>query len=326
MKALARLRRGTAAATFAVAALWSLGAAEATDKISYGLGWVPQAEHCGFFEAKAAGLYDAAGLDVTLVPGGPDVNLRLQLLGGNVDTIMGSALSQLLMSAQNLPVITVASFLQKNPQTLVAHPDPDLKTISDLKGRPVMIAQQSRQEFWGWIKKKYGLDDGQLRPYAFNAAPFLADPKAVVQGYVTNDGLMLGKPLGAEPKIFLLSDAGWMNFTNTVQTTTEFAKSKPEVLAKFVKVSAEGWKRCIAGDYAAAKALILKVNPDMPADMIDYSMKVMIDRKMMQGDQGLPIGGMTDANWSDFYNSMVEVGVVKPGIDLKSAYTLSFVK
>jgi NitT/TauT family transport system substrate-binding protein len=189
-----------------------------------------------------------------------------------------------------------------------------------------MIAQQSREEFWGWIKKKYGLDDSQLRPYAFNAAPFLADPNAVVQGYVTNDGLMLGKPLGAEPKIFLLSDGGWMNFTDTVQATTAFLKEKPDVVTRFLHASAEGWKRCASGDYAAAKTMILKVNPDMPADMIDYSMKVMIDRKMIQGEQGLPIGGMSDENWANFYAATVDSGVLKPGLDIKSAYVLDLLK
>ena len=300
--------------------------AQALEKISYGLSWLPQAEHCGFYEAKAKGLYQAKGLDVDIVPGGPDVNMSLQLVTGHLDMVMGSMLGQFKMTAQDMPAVTVAAYFQKDPQTLVAHPDPNLKSLDDLKGHPMLIGTYSREEFWQWLKAKYGYKDEWLRPYTYNAAPFLADKQAVQQGYVTNDGYMLGKPLGADPKIFLLADYGYSNYQTTVQVMPKMVKEKPEVIQKFLDASAEGWKMCLAGDYEGAWDLVKAANPDQEKPLFEYSIKEMIDRKIVAGEKGLPLGAMTDERWHDFADTMIKASVLPEDLKVDTAYTLQFVK
>ena len=159
----------------------------AAEKIRFGLNWLPEAEHCGFFQAKAAGLYDKAGLDVELKPGGPDVNTPLLIGVGQLDLAIGTGFTTLNMVEEGIPGVTVAAFFQKDPQTLVAHPDQGIATLADVKGRPVMISSEARQEFWQFLKLKFGFEDSQLRPYTYSAAPFLADPKAIQQGYITGE-------------------------------------------------------------------------------------------------------------------------------------------
>lgn len=307
-------------------ALTSVSASEAAEKLSYGLSWLPQAEHCGFYQAKAKGFYEAKGLDVDIVAGGPDVNMSLLLATGRLDLVMSSALGQLKMTAQDVPGVTIAAYFQKDPQTLVAHPDPKLKDLSDLKGRPMLIGTYSREEFWQWLKAKYGYTDDQLRPFTYNAAPFLADKMAVQQGYVTNDGFMLGKPLGAEPKIFLMADYGYLNYQTTVQATPKIIEEKPAAIKAFLEASSEGWKQCLAGDYAAAEEAVLKANPDQTKELFAYSMKEIVDRKIVAGNDGLPLGAMTDARWTAFTDSMIDAGVLPKGKDYTKAYTLQFYK
>src|SRR4051812_11165 len=58
------------------------------DKVSFGTNWVPEAEHGGFFQAVADGTYESYGLDVSIVPGGPNVDNRGQLLAGNLDFVI----------------------------------------------------------------------------------------------------------------------------------------------------------------------------------------------------------------------------------------------
>jgi NitT/TauT family transport system substrate-binding protein len=304
----------------------TLSAAEsrAAEKLSLGLNWLPQAEHCGFYQAAAKGLYAAKGLDVNIVAGGPDVNMALLVANGRVDLALTSMLGQLKMSAENIPVVTVAAYFQKDPQTLVAHPDPALKDISDLKGRPMLIGTYSREEFWQWLKGKYGFVDDELRPYTYNAAPFLADPTAVQQGYVTNDGYVLGGPLGAEPKVFLLADYGYLNYQNAIQAATATVDAKPDAIKAFLAASTEGWKQCISGDYAAAEEAVLNANPDQSKGLFEYSMKAIIDRKIVTGDKDQPIGSMSDARWKDFAESMTAVGVLPKTLDYKTAYTMKF--
>ena len=298
--------------------------AQADEKLALGLNWLPQAEHCGFYQAQAKGLYAAKGLTVEIVPGGPDVNMGLLLANGRVDLALTSMLGQLKMTAEGIPVITVAAYFQKDPQTLVAHPDPAVKDISDLKGRPMLIGTYAREEFWQWLKAKYGFTDEQLRPYTYNAGPFLADKAAVQQGYVTNDGFVLGGPLGAEPKIFLLADNGYLNYQNAIQATIATVDKRPAAIKSFLAASAEGWKQCISGDYAAAEAAVLKASPDQSKALFEYSMKQLIDRKIVAGEKGAPLGSMTDARWKDFFATMSAVGVVPKTLDYKAAYTLKF--
>jgi NitT/TauT family transport system substrate-binding protein len=322
MSVLGRRTVGWAAVIF----LGTLAAttAGATEKLSLGLNWLPQAEHCGFYQAQDKGLYAAKGLDVEIVPGGPEVNMSLLLANGRVDLAVTSMLGQLKMSAENIPVVSVAAYFQKDPQTLVAHPDPKLKSIADLKGRPMLIASYAREEFWQWLKAKYGFVDEQLRPYTYNAGPFLADETAVQQGYITNDGFVLGGPLGGEPKIFLLADSGYLNYQDVIQATTDTVANKPDLIKGFVAASAEGWKQCVAGDFAAAEDAVLKASPDQSKAMFEYSMKELIERKIVIGEDGAPIGGISEARVKDFTAAMQSVGVVPKTVDYKTAFTTKF--
>lgn len=296
----------------------------AAEKLSFGLNWLPQAEHCGFFQASAKGLYAEKGLDVTIVPGGPEVNMSLLLATGRVDLALGSMLAQLKMTTEKIPTVTVAAFFQKDPQTLVAHPDPALKDISDLKGRPMLIGSYAREEFWQWLKAKYGFTDEQLRPYTYNAGPFLADKLAVQQGYATNDGFVLSAPLKAEPKVFLLADSGYLNYQNAIQALTKMVDTKPDVVKAFLDASSEGWKQCLAGDYAAAKAAVLEANKDQSPELFEYSIKEIVDRKIAAGEDGLPLGAMTEDRWNNFITAMVDAGVLSKDVDFSSARTMKF--
>src|SRR5690606_4581121 len=98
------------------------------------------------------------------------------------------------------------AFFQKDPQVLMAHPAAGLDSIADLKGRPFLLSDASVTAFWIWLKAKYGFSDDQVRKYNYNLAPFLADPRAVQQGYVTSEPYTVEKQAGFKPRVFLLAD------------------------------------------------------------------------------------------------------------------------
>ena len=83
-----------------------------------------EAEHGGFFQAAADGTYKKYGLDVTIVPGGPNDNNRMLLISGKLDFFMAA---NTLMSfdavANNVPVVAVAAIFQKDPQVFLTHPE-----------------------------------------------------------------------------------------------------------------------------------------------------------------------------------------------------------
>jgi NitT/TauT family transport system substrate-binding protein len=306
----------------ALAGLLAATAAAPAKHVVIGLSWTPQAEHCGFYEALEKGFYAKRGLDVTLQPGGPEVNNGMLLASGRIDFALTDMLALLRLRVGKLPTVAVAAYFQKDPQSLVAHPNDGIATLADLKGHTILIANAQRDGFWQWLKAKYHLDDAQLHPYAFTAAPFIADPHAVQQGYITNDGFVLGKAVPGAISL-LLADDSYPNYANVVMTMAQTIATQPDTVQAVVDASAEGWRACIAGDFAAARKDILAASPSMAPELFDYSMQQIISRGLVGPDA--QIGTMTDARWQAMYDAMQSVGVLPPGLDDRAAYTLQFV-
>jgi NitT/TauT family transport system substrate-binding protein len=310
----------------ALAVLAAMGSVHAAEKVRFGLSWIAEAEHCGFFQAKAQGLYEKAGLDVDIVNGGPDRNLPLQIGAGDLQLAMGSSFTTLHMLQNGVPAVTVAAFFQKDPQTLVAHPDQGIKTLADLKGKPIMIAKFSQQEYWQFLKRKFGFTDEQLRPYTYSAAPFLVNPKAVQQGYITEDAMLLGKAMPKPPVSLLLADYGYSNYATTVFGSKAFIDAKPQVVQAFVDASRVGWQQCMSGDYAAGMKGVLEMNKEHGEELFHFKMKQMKDRGLVDsGDtKAMGLGAMSDARWKDFFDVMSASGVYPKTLDYKAGYTLKF--
>ena len=302
--------------------------AQTLDKVSYQTSWRAQAEHGGFYQAVAAGLYKKVGIDCDLRMGGPQISLSQLLMGGRVDMVMSSGLESLNYAKEDLPFFCIAAIFQKDPQVLIAHAGVGNDSFEKLKGKTILVGAGGRVSFWLFLKAKYGYSDEQMRPYTFNLAPFLADQNLVQQGYLSSEPYAL-RQAGANPVTLLLADAGFDNYLCTIATSKKLATEKKDVVQRFVTASLEGWAQYIKGGPAieAANALIKQHNPDMTDDKIAYAIKVMNEHGIvMSGDAlTLGVGAMTENRWSRFYNSMADVGTLPKGVDPKKAYTLEFV-
>lgn len=300
--------------------------ARALDKVVFGLNWVPEGEHCGFFQARERGFYKDAGLDVDLRPGNPNMNIPLLVASGELDMAMGSSFTSLNLVKSGVPARTVAAFFQKDPQTLVVHPGQGVSTLADLKGKPIMVAQVSRGEFWQFLKVKHGFTDDQLRPFAYSAAPFLADKKAVQQGYITEDALLLGKVLPEPPVSILLADYGFDNYATTVFATDAYLKGHEKIVGAFIDATRRGYEDCIRGDPTPAMKAITTLNTGEDEALFKFKLAQMKARGLVDGGdaQTLGVGAMTDKRWADFFDVMATSGVYPKTMDVKAAYTLQF--
>lgn len=314
-------------ATFAAAALALLvPAAQAQDRVTFGLDWVAEAEYGGYYQALATGLYAKRGLAVTIRQGGPQVNHMQMLMAGALDFNLGGGRA-IEFAAEGLPYMAVAAMYQKELAVLIAHPNTGADSFETLKGRPVAIGADTRNGWWRFLAAKYGYTDSQIRPYTFNLAPFLANRDLVQQGYLSSEPFLIEKEARITPRVLMLSDAGYLGYANIVTTSTRLVRERPDVVQRFIDASIEGWYSYLYGDPAPADRLIRDANPEMPQDMIDYGRRVMKERGILDsGDaERTGIGTMTDARWAEFYRAMVAVGVYKPGIDISKAYTTQFV-
>ena len=316
-------------AAFFLAFAATLGAAQAQnlDQVRFGTNWVAEAEHGGFYQALADGTYRKYGLDVTIVPGGPNVNNRVLLLVGKIDFFMSAnSLQSFDAVAHNIPTIVVAASFQKEPQVLIAHPGMADK-LADLKKLTLFVSKEGMASYFQWLKADYGFDEAKVKPYTFNPQPFLADKHSAMQGYVTSEPFAIEQQAHIKPKVFLLADYGFNSYSTLIETRRDLVESKPDLVQRFVDASDIGWYHYLYGDSSLGNALIKQQNPEMTDALLAYSIAKMKQYGIVDSGDALKlgIGAMTDARMKSFYDKMVRAGVVKAGLDYKRAYTLRFV-
>jgi NitT/TauT family transport system substrate-binding protein len=312
---------GAAALAFAAAV-----PAQAQDKFTYMTNWYAQAEHGGFYQAVAEGIYKKHGLDVTIKMGGPQVNITQMMAAGQADCIMGSSDIQMMQVREGgVPVVTVAAYFQKDPQVLIAHED--VKKFEDLKGKTLLIGAQAQRGYWPWLKAKFGFTDEQTRPYTFNIQPFVADKNSAQQGYLTSEPYAIQKA-GVKANVLMFSDHGFPAYATTVSCMDKTVKDRSKQVAAFVKASAEGWKSYLENP-APANALIKKDNPNMTDDQLAYSVAKLKEMGMITGGDAakLGIGVITDARSKASYDFLVASKLLDPAkIELAKTYTTEFIK
>ena len=325
------------ATTIAVALLaFSAAAAAAPEKapvpkpikVTFVTDWKAQAEHGGFYQAVATGLYAKAGLDVSIKQGGPSVNTPQLIAAGAVDFAMGSNHFQPLnLAAVGADALAVAAIFQKDPQVLITHPRDDIKSIADMKGKPIMLSDATVSTWWIWAKSRYGFNDKQIRKYTFNLAPFLTDTNAIQQGYVSSEPYTIETQGKIKPKIFLLADYGYPGYANFIIARGKDVRERPKVVQAFVDASLDGWASYLTGDPKAANDLIKRDNPEMTDDIIAQAIAQFKTRGMVQGGDAakLGIGAMTDKRWKTFFDLMSKNKVFEKTLDYKKAYSIKFV-
>jgi NitT/TauT family transport system substrate-binding protein len=303
-------------------------AQEKLDKVSFGTNWVAEAEHGGFFQALADGTYKRYGLDVTIVPGGPNDNNRMLLIAGKLDFFMAA---NTLMSfdavANNVPVVTVAAIFQKDPQVLLTHPESNITKLEELKPLTLFVSKEGISSYYQWLKSEYGFSEKNVRPYTFNPQPFVANLRSAMQGYLTSEPYAVEKAAGFRPGVILLADYGFNTYSTLIETRYDVIDKKPDLVQRFVDASILGWYTYIYGDNSAGNAMIKQLNPDMTDELLAYSVAGMKDYGIVDSGDTLQngIGAMTDARVASFFDKMVRAGVVKPNIDFRKSYTLRFV-
>jgi NitT/TauT family transport system substrate-binding protein len=319
------LLRTTSIALIATGAfLGSLVPTLAADKVTFLTSWFAQAEHGGFYQAKATGLYDKAGLDVTIKMGGPQVNGTQLLLAGETDLLMGYDIQVLKGREQNLPLVTVASSFQFDLQGLMTHDD--VADMAALKGKPILIAGSSRITFWPWLRAKYGFTDDQIRPYTFNLQPFFADKNVAQQAYPSSEPYQ-AQEQNEKVKFFLLADGGYPPYGSTIVTTEKMIAEKPDVVARFVKASLEGWRDYIKNP-APGNALIKVDNPKMTDGQIAFAIEKLRENKAIDGGDAATqgIGVITAERYKQIYDFLVAGELLDPKTDWHKAFDVRFVK
>ncbi len=320
-----------AAVLFSLAALALAGCGRTAPETANGLipvrlqtDWFPEPEHGGYYQAQARGFYAAEGLDVRILPGGPNAGYLTAVATGRAEFGMGNGDDVITAVARGVPVRIVAAEMQHDAQGILFHEEHPVRSVRDLDGQTIMAGPGS---VWvQFIQKHYGVKFS-LRPLAGDLARFMNDPTYLQQCFVTNEPFF-ARARGARAGAVLVSAlCPEYDPYRVIFVGNAFLAKHPEIVRRFVRASVQGWQDYLTGDPAPANARLRQLRPDLPPEFLSYCIGALRDRHLVLGDpaRGEQMGRLTRERLTAQINLLREVGVLEKPVAVDDVATLEFV-
>ncbi len=297
------------------------GGSPALVKVRFQTDWFPQPEHGGYYQALAKGYYAAEGLDVEILPGGPNAQVMSSVALGRAQLGMTNGDDVIVAIARGVPIKMVGAEMQRDAQGILFHEEQPLRDLRDLQGKTVMAGSGST-----WIEvvhQKLGVKFN-LIPLVGDLARFMNNPGFVQQCFVTNEPFF-ARQRGAKVGALLIANDTYEPY-RVMFTSTEFLRDHPTVVGKFVRASIRGWIDYLGGDPAPANRLIAARRSDLSPEFMAYSIKAMNDYKLVAGDptKGEQTGQLTATRLQKQINLLQEVGVLDKPVAVSDVATFEF--
>jgi NitT/TauT family transport system substrate-binding protein len=282
-------------------------------KLTVQLDWMAEPEHGGFYQAQARGFFREEGLDVTLIPGGPNAFVMPAVATGKSHIGQADSTSTLLQQAEGLPVIQFAAVFQDDPSGILVHADSSVRTFEDLQGRTIIARPE--WAFLKFLQKTYRISFN-IVPQNFSVAAFLANREALQQGYFIAEPHHITAAGGKPPRFLSTWDAGFRAYAVLV-TSRRFARDNPEQLRAFLRAYIRGWRDYLEGDPAPAHAAMKQANPSNTDEFMAFSRRMILEEKLVTGrvPDGGPrqIGLLDPERYATQIRQLEELGIVPKG-------------
>lgn len=286
-------------------------------KVTVQLDWIPEPEHGGFYQAQARGFFAEEGLEVVLLPGGPNANATQNVATGRADIGQADSTNTLVViNNQDLPIIQIGAVFQNDPSVLMLHPDNPVNRFEDLAGKTIMARPE--WAFIPYLKRKYNIEFQQSWQN-FSVATFVADKNTIQQGYYIAEPYHILKKGGPKPKYLYAWDAGFDAYTVLI-ANRDWATQHPSHVRAFMKAYVHGWQDYLEGDPAPAHKLLKEANANNTDEFMAFSRKMIIDEKLVIGRQnGGPkqIGRISPDRFATQIKQLEDLAILKPAGKLK---------
>ena len=279
----------------AAGALLISGAAAQAEAVKLQLKWVTQAQFAGYYVAAVKGYYKDAGLDVTIMPGGPDINPQQVLAGGGADVVVDWMPSALATREKGSAVVNIAQPFKKSGMMLTCRKDTGITSPQDFKGKTLGVWFFGNEyPFLSWmsqlgIKTEGGADGVTVLKQGFNVDPLLQKQADCISTMTYNEyHQVLEAGVKAEDLVvFKYEDQGVATLEDGLYVLEDKLKDPAFVatMAKFVKASMKGWDDARANPADAVKAVL---DNDASGAQTEAHQATMIEEinKLTEGSDG----------------------------------------
>lgn len=291
--------------------------------VQLALNWYPESQHGGFYAALVHGYYAEAGLDVKIIPGGPNTPVLQQVAGGAVEFGIDNADRVLLGRAAETNVVAILAPIQTSPRCIMVHRSTGITSFDQL--RNVKLAIGSGAAWAEYFKKHVPLEGVTLVPYSGSVNPFLLDERFAQQAYVFSEPFVAQKQ-NSDPHTLMVSELGYNPYTSVLIARGDDVRNDPELLRKMAMASARGWKQYLDNP-DDTNAYISSLNPQMERDVLDFGVKALKPLCIATDAPQATFGSMTLTRWQTLVAQLEEVGAIKPGaVSARDAFTTKFLE
>lgn len=280
-------------------------------KVRLALNWYPEPEFGGFYEAKLSGLYEEAGLDVEIIPGGPGAPSLELLSSGRAEAAITAGDDLLVKRHRGIQAKAVYAAFQDAPMGIMVHKASGIASFGDIKDGQIAIEIGSPFQSFLWARHGWG-DAVRPIPYGGGVGPFLADPAYRQQAYITAEPCMAqGK--GAEVTFLKAVDAGW----NPYSVVLAVPDPPPPWTEKLVEATRKGWEAYMASP-DRANAAVAKLNDQLEPSLLGCITEAQ--RPFVTGSAGAALGAMAAPRWEQTASSLVELELLPAGTTASGAW------
>jgi putative hydroxymethylpyrimidine transport system substrate-binding protein len=288
---------------------------ESSQRFQLMLDYFPNADHAPIYAAKAAGDFEAAGLDVKIrQPADPSAPIK-QVATGRVDLAISYEPEVLRARSQGLHVVAVGALVHGPLTSIISLPHGHVDSPRDLKGKTVGTAGIDYQTaYLDSIVASQDIpkDSVEVRNVGFNLVPALVSGKvdAILGGFWNYEAIDL-EQRHRDPKVIRIEEAGVPTYDELVFVANADALDREgPLIRRFLQAVSRG-QAALAKDPAKGVDALVKANRDLDPKLQEAAVKATLPRFAPQKRK--PYGFLDAEQWTAFGEWMQAHGLTKRG-------------
>ena len=284
------------------------------------LNWLPDAQFGGYYAALLHGEYQAEGLQVEILPGGPGVNVVPKVALGRVEFGVGNADQVLMARQQEGKLVAVMATMQDSPRCIMVHSSRGLTSLQTL--HDITLAIEEGRAFAQFLKRAAELKNVRMVSYSGSIARFLLRQDFGQQAYVFSEPV-LARRQGADVQVLMLSELGFNPYAGVVMTNEEYLRQHPDIVHQFVRATCRGWQHYLT-DPTTTNRELQRLRQEIDLASLEEATPILA--RLCRPAANQPFGAMLAERWETLARQLQDLELLSlPQPEIQRAYSLEFV-